>query len=65
MTVQKEYLGDSVYAEYDGHTILLTTNNDLPGDPRNKIYLESLVYQSLERFVAKIREKEISDGTTT
>lgn len=37
----KTYIGDSVYAELiDGRSILLTTENGLPNDPSNKIYME-------------------------
>ena len=48
------YLGDSVYAEYDGYQIILTTRNGLPGDPSNIIYLEPGVYNSLIDFVKRI-----------
>jgi hypothetical protein len=49
---KKRYLGDSVYAEFDGHTITLTTENGLPGDPSNTIILEREVYLALRLFAA-------------
>lgn len=51
----KEYLGDSVYAEWDGHGIVLTTNNGYDDDPRNRIVLEPEIYFGLARFVEKIK----------
>jgi hypothetical protein len=45
----KEYLGDSVYAEFDGNVLVLTTDNGL--GPSNTIYLEPEVYGALAAFV--------------
>ena len=53
----KEYLGDSVYADCDGYSLILTTENGLPNDPSNHICLEPAVYEKLERYVAKLRDK--------
>lgn len=50
MSTNKEYLGDSVYAEYDGCGIVLTTENGTPADPSNAIYLEPEVIRTLIRF---------------
>lgn len=46
----KVYLGDSVYAEYDGYHIILTTENGMPGDPSNTIALEPPVLDALQRY---------------
>lgn len=46
----KRYLGDSVYASFDGWYIWLTTENGYPDDPRNKIALEPEVYQALINY---------------
>lgn len=51
----KDYLGDSVYVEIENGMILLTTNNGYPDDPRNKIYLDNDAYESLIRYVDRIR----------
>jgi len=62
----KQYLGDSVYAESDGYGIWLTTENGYPDDPRNKIYLEPSVLQSLNDYIKwlqKRSEPEEPSGT--
>jgi len=52
---EKIYLGDSVYAEFDGgDRIILTTENGYPDDPRNRIVLEPEVRQALMQFVASL-----------
>lgn len=50
----KEYLGDSVYAQFDGYGITLTTENGIPEDPTNSIYLEPSVLSSLDRYRARL-----------
>ena len=45
------YLGDSVYVEYEGGSVILTTRNGLPTDPSNTIILEDVVYAALLAFV--------------
>jgi hypothetical protein len=55
---RKRYLGDSVYVELEGGMIKLTTENGLPGDPSNTIYLESYTYEALQRYVATLREED-------
>lgn len=49
MTMQKEYLGDSVYASFDGSRITLTTENGF--GPSNTIHLEPGVYRALVQYV--------------
>jgi len=53
--MNKIYLGDSVYAEWEatfaGRRLKLTTNNGWPDDPRNVIYLEPEVWEALLLFV--------------
>jgi hypothetical protein len=51
----KEYLGDSVYAEFDGEGIRLTTDNGY--GPTNTIYIDGEVYASLVMFVERIRNE--------
>jgi len=58
----KMYLGDSVYADFDGYGIVLTTENGYPDDPRNKIILESQVYSALTKFVERLRIDNESDS---
>lgn len=45
---KKIYLGDSVYAEYDGWDIILTTNNGMGAS--NTIILEPYVLDALDLF---------------
>lgn len=60
----KEYLGDSVYAEFDGDGINLTTENGF--GPTNTVYLEPRVFLALNRFAKRIREmiEEETDNAT-
>ena len=51
----KVYLGDSVYAEFDGYGIILTTNNGYPDDPRNKIMLDPDTIEALLYFIENIK----------
>lgn len=54
----KQYLGDSVYAEFTGYEIVLTTENGLPYDPSNKIVLEPEVLDALFKYAAYHRGKK-------
>ena len=58
---QKIYLGDSVYAHFDGYHIILETHNGYEDDPRNQIGLEPPVMDNLEMYRKQIYEdaKEI------
>jgi hypothetical protein len=51
----KIYLGDSVYAQYDGYVITLTTENGIPEDPTNTIHLEPDVLNKLMAFSKALR----------
>ena len=59
---EKTYLGDSVYADYDGNGITLTTEDGISAS--NTIYIEPEVYFALANFVSSLNEseKEASDG---
>jgi hypothetical protein len=58
--MSKAYLGDSVYVEFDGEIVVLTTENGLPDDPRNRIVLEPNVYASLVRYVERWKAKDFA-----
>ena len=60
MEEQKEYLGDGVYAIYDGNGIILHAN-DLD-NPTDRIYLESFVIANLNKFVKRIADKVQEEG---
>jgi len=52
--MNKQYIGDSVYVEFDElERIVLTTNNGYPDDPRNLIVLEPEVYAELLKWVER------------
>jgi len=52
--MNKIYLGDSVYADFDGYHIILTTENGYPDDPRNRIALEPSVLDKLNHYARRI-----------
>ena len=56
-SLNKEYLGDSVYANVEGGMIVLTTENGYADDPRNRICLEPAVLDALVRFIARLDER--------
>ena len=49
----KAYLGDGVYAEFDGWFVKLTTENGVA--TTNKIYLEPSVLKALRLFVEGLK----------
>ena len=53
MMSQKEYLGDSVYADWDGFGIVLTTENGYGAS--NTICLELEVLKALNAYVDRIK----------
>jgi hypothetical protein len=52
MINNKVYLGDSVYADFDGYQIVLTTDNG--GGPSNMIYIEPGVFYNLKKYAQKM-----------
>jgi len=50
--MNKEYLGDSVYVEFNGWAIVLTTENGEGAS--NTIVLEQETYEALTRYVERI-----------
>jgi hypothetical protein len=53
---KKEYLGDSVYASFNGFMITLTTENGLA--PSNTIHLEPAVVTELMAFIKRTEEEQ-------
>lgn len=54
--MNKVYLGDGAYAEFDGHGITLTTESGI--ETTNAIYLEPNVYAALLVFGDDVLGKE-------
>ena len=52
MTKDKVYLGDAVYAKFDGYHVVLTTENGI--EETNKIYLERAVIENLKAYFDRI-----------
>lgn len=53
MNMEKDYLGDGVYVEYDGYQIKLTTFDGI--STTNTIYLEPSVLKSFDYFRGRIQ----------
>ncbi len=49
----KEYLGDSVYVDFDGWMLTLTTENGMGAS--NIIHVEPEVYAALEKYVERLK----------
>ncbi len=58
--MHKQYLGDSVYADFDGYGITLTTENGF--GPSNTIYLESAVLQAMDDYRAYLKRTTSTEG---
>ncbi len=52
--MSKQYLGDSVYVEFDGDHVILTTENGSPTDPSNRILLEPQVIYALSEYIKEL-----------
>jgi hypothetical protein len=52
--MMKDYLGDGVYAEYDGLCFVLTTEDGV--HTTNRIVLEDYVYRALVRWVERVAD---------
>jgi len=53
-----EYLGDGVYASYDGYAITLDLRAQEPTLPITMIVLEPSVLRALERYIKQVTEEE-------
>ncbi len=52
----KEYLGDAVYADFDGYHVVLTTEDGI--SVTNRICLEPAVIVALNRYVANLTARK-------
>lgn len=51
----KSYIGDGVYASFDGYQIWLTTENGI--EATNRIAIEPNVWQMLKIYVKRLEEQ--------
>ncbi len=65
MTIEKTYLGDGVYSEFDGYQIKLTTENGSQRPPTNTIYLEPEVATNLVRQISLSQWSKKGDSGMT
>jgi hypothetical protein len=62
--MRKTYLADSVYVDYDGYYLVLTTDNG--EGPTNTIYLEPAVWSELRHYVERLtQELEMTETAVT
>lgn len=52
----KQYLGDGVYVDYDGHGFVLTTEDGIC--ETNRIVLESEIYAALTQYAEDLTREE-------
>lgn len=60
-TSYKDYLGDSVYADWDGFSLVLTTENDASG-PSNRIVLETEIILALEGYLDRLKTRLLQES---
>jgi hypothetical protein len=57
----KSYLGDSVYADFDGYSVHLTTENG--NGPNNRIVLEPDILSALNRYYERVSKPPVNHPT--
>lgn len=50
--MNKQYIGDGVYAEYDNYSVILTTENGI--EVTNRIVLEAEVLDNLNYYLRRM-----------
>ena len=53
----KSYIGDGVYVDFDGFSLILTTEDGI--SVQNTIVLEPQVYEELQKYVKQLRERNL------
>lgn len=56
------YLGDGLYASFDGYQIALKAND--PNNPTDTVYLDEKVTEAFVKFLDKIKEVTSSSSET-
>lgn len=52
----EEYLGDGLYAAYDGYQIILGANDKVSGRPTDRVALESGVARAFIAYYERLRK---------
>lgn len=60
MSALKEYLGDAVYADFDGYGIVLTTEDGIRAT--NTIVLEPEVVRAFVQYVARLEVQRTAEA---
>uniref|UniRef100_A0A6M3LR42 Uncharacterized protein n=1 Tax=viral metagenome TaxID=1070528 RepID=A0A6M3LR42_9ZZZZ len=56
----EEYLGDGLYADFDGYQIILSANDRVGGDnSTDRVALEPGVVTSFLQYIARLRKEGI------
>lgn len=53
----KQYLGDGVYVDFDGDSLVLTTENGI--ETTNRIVLDGNVYTALQEYVDRLHASSL------
>ena len=61
VSMEKVYLGDSVYVDYDGELFVLTTENGQ--GVTNEIWLKDTVVASFFRYIEQVYKAKITTDT--
>lgn len=57
------YIGDGVYAQFDGYNVVLTTGSHLEHKRDQLICMEPEVIESFTRYIADLKNRLESDPT--
>ena len=60
MSEKKQYIGDGVYADFDGYPIVLTTERD---GRIETIYLEDSVLSDLFSYISRVKKVRVEVTT--
>ncbi len=52
--VQKEYLGDGLYVDFDGYQVRLSANNGI--EDTNVVYLDSDLLKAFLNYIERLKE---------
>ena len=58
--ISKQYIGDGVYADFDGYQIVLTAENGV--EVLETIYLDSRTFDSLLEYKISLTSKQIKES---